>query len=80
MFARSIGVSVINNTRCYSSQLDVFASDEIINTNKTVSCHYINENADIVIDTLFIGNTASSTGGIANYIHQYLLKFCYQYM
>ena len=66
IIARSINASVTNNTQCYTSQLIVFASGDVINTNKTVTCLYYNR-YEVVIDTLLIGNALSSAGGKNNY-------------
>ena len=51
---RSIGVSVINNTQCYISQLDVFASDEVIDNNETVTCLQFHSYNEIIMNTLLI--------------------------
>ena len=59
VIARSIGVSVINTSQCYSSQLIVFASDEIIGNNGTVTCLHFNGTNENAIDTLLMGNTGT---------------------
>ena len=77
VIARSIRVSVINTSQCYSSQLIVFASDEIIGKNKTVTCLHFNGTNENVIDTLLMGNTGTIGKILYNNIYRQMLQCCY---